>query len=120
MTAGRYALSHALIAATLVSGFLKVSSGFLTAVVVSCGEERRLRLLSLVCWGSIGISVAAAFLAGPWGLVAVLYGISAGWLVRCVGTAFLALPYLRESRRSDTRRLPPGEVSLLSQTATRE
>ena len=120
MTAGRYALSHALIAATLVSGFLKVSSSFLTAVVVSCGEERRLRLLSLVCWGSIGISVAGAFFAGPWGLVAVLYGISGGWLVRCVGTACLALPYLREPRRSDARRLPPGEVSLVSQTATRE
>ncbi|HUA25515.1 MAG TPA: oligosaccharide flippase family protein [Steroidobacteraceae bacterium] len=94
MTAGRYALSHALIVATLVSGFLKVLSGFATAVVVSCGEERRLRVLSFVCWGSIGISVAGAFLTGPWGLVAVLYGISAGWLVRIVFTSWLALPYL--------------------------
>jgi O-antigen/teichoic acid export membrane protein len=94
MTAGRYALSHALIVATLVSGFLKVLSGFTTAVVVSCGEERRLRILSFVCWGSIGISVAGAFLTGPWGLVAVLYGISAGWLVRIVFTGWLALPYL--------------------------
>ena len=94
MTAGRYSLSHALIVATLVSGFLKVLSGFATAVVVSCGEERRLRVLSFVCWGSIGISVAGAFLTGPWGLVAVLYGISAGWLVRIVFTSWLALPYL--------------------------
>jgi O-antigen/teichoic acid export membrane protein len=94
MTGGRYALSHALIVATLVSGFLKVLSGFTTAVVVSCGEERRLRMLSFVCWGSIGISVAGAFLTGPWGLVAVLYGISAGWLVRILFTGWLALPYL--------------------------
>lgn len=101
MTAGRYALSDALIAATLISGFLKVLSGFTTAVVVSCGSERRLRILSFVSWGSIGISVAGAFLTGPWGLVAVLYGISAGWLIRCLLTAWLALPYLRQPRESD-------------------
>lgn len=98
LTAGRYTLSHALIAATLVSGFLKVSSGFMTAVVVSCADERRLRILSFICWGSIGVSVAGAFFAGSWGLVAALYGISAGWLIRCLCTAWLALPHLREPR----------------------
>jgi hypothetical protein len=103
LTAGRYALSHALIVATLISGFLKVGSGFMTAVVVSCGEARRLRILSFACWGSIGISIAGAFLTGPWGLVGVLYGISAGWLVRCLCTAWLALPYLREARADGTR-----------------
>jgi len=119
MTAGRYALSHALIAATLFSGFLKVLSGFTTAVVVSCGEERRLRILSFVCWGSIGISVAGAFLTGPWGLVGVIYGISAGWLLRCLLTAWLAFPHLRQPRqsRSDSdddsdARPVPREVSL--------
>jgi O-antigen/teichoic acid export membrane protein len=111
LTAGRYALSHALIAATLVSGFLKVLSGFTTAVVVSCGEERRLRILSFGCWGSIGISVAAAFLTGPWGLVAVLYGISAGWLVRILFTGWLALPYLRQRREGESHPVP-SEVSL--------
>ncbi len=111
MTAGRYALSHALIAATLVSGFLKVLSGFTTAVVVSCGEERRLRILSFVCWGSISVSVAGAFLTGPWGLVAVLYGISAGWLLRILFTGWLALPYLRQGRDSGPRAVQP-EVSL--------
>lgn len=111
LTAGRYTLSHALIAATLVSGFLKVLSGFSTAVVVSCGEERRLRILSFGCWGSIGISVAGAFFTGPWGLVAVLYGISAGWLVRILFTGWLALPYLRQTREGDPRPARP-EVNL--------
>jgi O-antigen/teichoic acid export membrane protein len=110
LTAGRYALSRALIVATLISGFLKVVSGFMTAVVVSCGEARRLRTLSFACWGSIGISVAGAFLTGRWGLVGVLYGISAGWLLRCFCTAWLALPYLREARAQDTRL--PREVGL--------
>ena len=100
LTVGRYALSHALIAAALVSGLLKVLSAFLTAVVISCGEERRLRILSFVCWGTMGISIAGAFLTVSWGLVGVLYGIAAGWLVRCLFTAWLASPYLRQSRES--------------------
>ena len=103
--AGRYTLSHALIAATLISGFIKVLSGFMTAVVVSCGEERRLRLLSFFSWGSIGISVAGAFLTAPWGLVGVIYGIAAGWLIRCVVTAWLALPYLRQPRAGESQLL---------------
>ncbi|HZT03237.1 MAG TPA: oligosaccharide flippase family protein [Steroidobacteraceae bacterium] len=111
LVAGRYTLSHALIAAALVSGFLKVLSGFMTAVVVSCGEERRLRTLSFVCWGSIVVSVAGAFLTEPWGLVGVLYGISAGWLIRCLLTAWLAVPYLRQPRESEGSRLP-RQVSL--------
>ncbi|MBW4052892.1 MAG: oligosaccharide flippase family protein [Proteobacteria bacterium] len=99
LVAGRYRLSHELMAATLICGFLKVVSGFLTAVVVSCGEERRLRLLSLICWGSIGVSVAGAFAGGAWGLVGVLYGIAAGWLLRCLLAAWLALPHLRARER---------------------
>lgn len=109
----RYTLSHALIAATLISGFIKVLSGFLTAVVVSCGEERRLRLLSFFSWGSIGVSVAGAFLTAPWGLVGVIYGIAAGWLIRCVLTAWLALPYLRQQREDETQLLP-SEMRLRS------
>jgi O-antigen/teichoic acid export membrane protein len=108
---GRYTLSHALIAATLISGFIKVLSGFLTAVVVSCGEERRLRRLSFFSWGSIGISVAGAFLTAPWGLVGVIYGIAAGWLIRCILTAWLALPYLRQPRE-DQRQLLKREMRL--------
>lgn len=111
LTAGRYDLSHALIAATLVSGFLKVLSGFLTAVVVSCGDDRRLRALSFICWGSIGISVGGAFWTAPWGLVGVLYGISAGWLIRCVCTGWLALPHLREPRAREAAGVQ-GEVRL--------
>jgi O-antigen/teichoic acid export membrane protein len=111
LTAGRYALSHALIAATLVSGFLKVLCGFTTAVVVSCGEQRGLRALSLVCWGSIGVSVAGAFLTARWGLVGVLYGIAAGWLIRCLLTGWLALPYLRQSAARETG-VAAHEVSL--------
>jgi hypothetical protein len=96
LLAGRYALSEALVTVMLFSGWLKLLNGFLTALVVSCGGERRLGMLSAICWGSLGVSVAGALLAIPWGLVGVLYGIAAGWLVRCILASWLALACLRE------------------------
>ena len=98
---GRYDLSKALIAVVLVSGWLKLVSGFLTAAVVSRGEERRLRRLSAICWASLGVSVAGAFAAVPWGFVGVLCGIAAGWLLRCLLTGGLAVACLKGSRAPD-------------------
>lgn len=96
LLAGKYDLSAALIAVMLFSGWLKLLNGFLTAVVVSCGEERRLGWLSAICWGSLGVSGVGAFLGIPWGLVGVLFGIAIGWLVRCLLAGWLALACLRE------------------------
>ncbi len=98
LLAGRYELGGALIAVALFSGWLKLLNGFLTAVIVSCGEQRRLGLLSAICWGSLGVSVVGALLGIPWGLVGVLCGIAAGWLTRCLLGWWLALADLREPR----------------------
>jgi O-antigen/teichoic acid export membrane protein len=97
LLAGRYDLSKALIAVVLVGGWMKLLNGFLTAVVVSRGEERRLRWLSAICWISLAASVAGAFAAIPWGLVGVLGGIAAGWLLRCLLVGRLAVACLRDS-----------------------
>lgn len=98
LLAGRYELSASLITVMLFSGWLKLLNGFLTAVVVSCGEERRLGWLSAICWGSLGVSIAGAFAGIPWGLAGVLSGIAAGWMVRCLLASWLALACLREPR----------------------
>jgi hypothetical protein len=98
LLAGRYDFSATLITAMLFSGWLKLLNGFLTAVVVACGEERRLGWLSIICWSTLGVSVAGAFLAIPWGLVGVVLGIAAGWLARCLLASWLALACLKEPR----------------------
>ena len=100
LLAGRYELSKPLITIMLLAGWLKLLNGFLTALVVSCGEERRLGVLSAICWGTLGVSVAGAFIAIPWGLFGVLCGIATGWLARCVLAAWLALGCLKEPRGS--------------------
>ena len=98
LLAGRYDLSQVLITVMLFSGWLKLLNGFLTAVIVSCGEEWRLGWLSAICGGSLGVSIAGAFIGIPWGLAGVLLGIAVGWLVRCLLASWLALACLREPR----------------------
>lgn len=96
--AGRYELGGSLIAVMLFSGWLKLLNGFLTAVVVSCGEERRLGWLSVICWSSLAVSVIGAFAGAPWGLFGVLLGVALGWLVRCLLASWLAIACLKEPR----------------------
>jgi Na+-driven multidrug efflux pump len=92
---GRYDLGPALMCAALVSGIFKLCSAFATGTVIALSQDKGLRRLSVVSWATIGLSVIAAFAAAPWGLVGVLYGISAGWLVRSVIAAWMAMPHLR-------------------------
>jgi O-antigen/teichoic acid export membrane protein len=89
--AGRYDLSAALMGAAIVSGVLKLCSAFATGTVIALAKDKGLRTLSAVSWATIGLSVVAAFAAAPWGLVGVLYGISAGWLVRSLIAAWMAI-----------------------------
>lgn len=91
----RYDLRPALVMAGLVSGVLKVFSAFAFATAIALARDRSLRVLGALSWASLGVSVAGAFAATPWGLVGVLYGISFGWLIRAVAATWVALPYLR-------------------------
>jgi hypothetical protein len=96
LLAGRYDLSVPLMMAALTAGILKVCSAFATGIVIALAQDRSLRVLSMVSWVTIGVSVGAAFAAAPWGLVAVLYAISTGWLLRASIAAWMAIPHLRQ------------------------
>jgi O-antigen/teichoic acid export membrane protein len=99
--AGRYDLSPGLMCATLVSGALKLCSAFATGTVIALSEEKGLRALGVVSWMTIALSVVASLLAAPWGLIGVLYGVSAGWLVRSVIAGFMAGACLTDDHRSE-------------------
>jgi O-antigen/teichoic acid export membrane protein len=95
---GRYDLSSALMLAAIVSGLLKVCSAFATSIVVALGDERDLRHTGLSAGSSVVLACVGAFLAAPWGLTGVLYGISAGWLVRTLAAIWVAVPHLLQNR----------------------
>jgi O-antigen/teichoic acid export membrane protein len=111
--AGRYELGPALMCAALVSGILKLCSAFATGTVIALADKKGLRQLGFVSWATIGMSGVGAFVAAPWGLVGVLYGIASGWLVRSVIAARMARPHLRrpdalhrEARFADRSQMP--------------
>jgi hypothetical protein len=95
---GRYDLSDPLMLAAIVSGLLKVCSAFATSVAVALGDDKDLRYTNLSAWISLALACAGAFLAAGWGLTGVLYGISAGWLVRTLAAGCIAVPHLLQSR----------------------
>lgn len=110
--AGRYDLSNALMGAALVAGVLKLCSAFATGTVIALAEDKGLRTLSLVSWATIGLSVLGAFVAAPWGLVGVLYGISFGWLARSLIAAWLAVStgLLRAGAVAPHPQAPPSDA----------
>jgi O-antigen/teichoic acid export membrane protein len=92
---GRYDLSTAIIVAMLVSGLLKVLSGFGSSVVSALASDKGLWLLSTASWISIALSVCLAFVFRPWGLSGAIYAVSVGWLVTTAVAFWISLPYLR-------------------------
>ena len=100
LLAGRYDLSNSLVVATVIAGVLKVFSAFATAVASALAPARNLRILSIGSWACVAIATFASFAAARWGLLGVLYAISAGWLIRCFIASWLSLPHLRQDLTS--------------------
>ena len=100
LLAGRYDLSNSLVIATVIAGVLKVFSAFATAVASALAPARNLRIFSIGSWACVAIATVASFPAARWGLVGVIYAISAGWLIRCFIAGWLCLPHLRQDRIS--------------------
>lgn len=93
--AGKYHLERALVAATILSGILRVLSAFVTSIVTALGGTRRISLLGMIAWLSVAVGTAGAVIGARWGLPGLVLGVTAGWLFRCAVVSALALPYLR-------------------------
>jgi O-antigen/teichoic acid export membrane protein len=85
-TAGKYSVSHVLVAAVVLSGLGKVLNAFLSAVLRALGSARELRRLNYAAWFGLAFTVLAAVLAAPYGLIGLVLATGVGWLAR---SAFL-------------------------------
>lgn len=95
LLAGRYALTPALILATIVAGVLRVAGAISTSIVAALGGTRQLVRLNALSAGSVVLAVAAAAVGARWGIAGVIYGVSLGWASRTLVAAVMAVPYLR-------------------------
>jgi len=93
--AGKYHLSTVLVVAAIFSGVAKIAHAFARATATAVATPRELALLNGAGWVSVAIAVGAAFVAAPWGLAGVMYGVSLGWLTWAIAAFALVTHHLR-------------------------
>ena len=92
---GKFAYDRSLIIASILVGCIKVWSGFATTVTTACGSQRMLFMVSALTWVCIGFAIAGAVLGARSGLIGILYGVGAAWLLLAGGATFLAVRSFR-------------------------
>lgn len=78
--AGKYDLPTILVVAALFSGVAKIAHAFAKAAATALGTPRELARVNGAGWASVALAVGSAYLAAPWGLTGVIYGVGLGWL----------------------------------------
>jgi hypothetical protein len=92
----RYTIGWALLSVAIAMGIVRVWEGFSTTIVSALGAPRRLAQLSAVSWVSLGTALIGVIVGSVYGLLGVLYGTLAAWMVLAAGGTWLALISFRE------------------------
>jgi hypothetical protein len=102
LLAEKYTLTEGMVVAVVATGLVRVLDGFASATTSALAGSAQLRWFGAFSW----LGVLAAGLGGTvgarWGLVGVIYGIGAGWLVRTLLVGALGAASLRTA--------PPARV----------
>jgi hypothetical protein len=106
LLAGKYVLSSGLMLAALVSGVAKLADAIATTMVWALASARQLALLNWVSWACAGFGVVAGWLGARWGLLGLMYGVTAAWVCRGVVSGALAARLLGTVSTSSA--LEPG------------
>jgi O-antigen/teichoic acid export membrane protein len=113
----RYQVSWPLLLVAIFVGMLRVSGSLPAAAVNALGSPADLIKLSVAGWLAIVISLIGAAIGAHWGLIGLVSGVGAGWLVRAVVIGWLAAPHLSDSEsdgpaaREARRVIPPPAVA---------
>jgi len=95
---GRYLVSAALIIAFVATGIVKVTHGFVTAMVQALGTTRMLARLNTLSWLCVLLGVALAYAGSKYGVTGVVVGTGAAWLVTTAVTTGYGITSLRSWR----------------------
>jgi O-antigen/teichoic acid export membrane protein len=91
----KYSFGSALLAAAIVSGFVRVMTGFTRAAVSALCSNRELIYLSGLMWLSVAVALGGAMFGARWGLAGVIYGVSLGWVAQVIVSVAMVLPHLK-------------------------
>jgi hypothetical protein len=109
LLAGKYELSTGLMVAALVSGVAKLADAIATTMVWALASPRQLAMLNWVSWVCAGIGVALGWLGARWGLLGLMYGVTAAWVCRGAVSGALATTLL--GKESTAGVLEPGTAA---------
>ncbi len=109
LLAGKYVLSAGLMLAALVSGVAKLADAIATTMVWSLASARQLAMLNWASWACAGLGVAAGWLGARWGLLGLMYGVTAAWICRGAVSGALAATLLGAETASGV--LEPGAAA---------
>jgi O-antigen/teichoic acid export membrane protein len=103
--AGRYAVTEQMILAVIVIGFVRICESSASAAVTALGSTRELAQLNVLGWLMVIASSVCAIWGSRYGLIGMIYGLGAGWMLGAIGAAVLAAKALaRMPRTARTRR----------------
>lgn len=97
---------YMLTAAVIVVGLVRLWEGLAAAVVNAIGTPRQLLIMSVLGWVAIAIAVALSSFASHNGLVAVVFGLGAGWGAIAIGATALAFTAMARLPHDDSGRRP--------------
>jgi PST family polysaccharide transporter len=95
LLAGKYVIGWDLIWVSIAVGMLKVWEGFSTTAVAACGSARALFAISILAWICLVVAGAAMVYGSRYGLVGILCGVGAAWVLLTVGGTYLAVRSFR-------------------------
>ena len=105
---GRYAVTEEMVIAVILIGFVRICDASAAAAVNALGSTRQMAQLNALGWLMVIAASACAVWGSRYGLIGMIYGLGAGWLLGALGSATLAakvltrLPRSVESRGDDS------------------
>ena len=79
----------------MVSGVVRVLTGFTRAAVAALCSNRELAYLSGLMWLSVAVAVGGATVGAHWGLTGLIYGVSLGWVAQVIVSVGMVLSHLK-------------------------
>jgi O-antigen/teichoic acid export membrane protein len=96
----KYILTEGMVVAVVVTGLIRVLDGFTNATASALAVSSQLRWLGIFSWVGVGAAGLGATVGARWGLVGLIYGMGAGWLVRTLLVGALGATHLRDEPRA--------------------
>jgi len=94
---GKYVIGPQLLAVAIAIGLVRVWEGFSTTIVAALGDSRGMARMSVLGWLSLAVAGVGVLVGSRDGLVGILCGVLAAWVVLAASGS--ALAYISFQRR---------------------